>query len=146
MTTQELKEHVRDLNSTPIEEVQPEDEVYVSLRYFSSDTYDGPLDMPNKFSMEYVVKAKYTKWDKEDHTRIQAYVPALGSTYVFTRWFVQAWGAQTILLPTMREVTIRDFIQHEELYDFVPPNNLSGHKRAVANMKKNIQGRREPRK
>jgi len=102
--------------------MQPGDEVYVSLRYFNTDAYDTALQFPNKFSVDYVVKMKYTQWDRNDHTKIEGLVLVFGGgRWSLTPFFVEAWGARRVLLPTMYEVTLKDFPMHPELLEFVPP-------------------------
>ena len=120
-TTQEVLEYGRHLNSVPITAVQPDDEVYVSLRYFDLLSYDTRCDLPNRFGVDYVVRMKYTRWDRDDQTRIEGSVPVFGdAVFTLTHWFVECWGARRVLLASMKEITLEYFIQYHSLIDFVP--------------------------
>ena len=91
MTTSELADYIRDLNLQKISEVSPGDEVYVSLRYYNWSYHDQQVDLPNKFGIDYVVKVRYSKWDREDQTRIETVVPVFGEAcFGATPWFVEA--------------------------------------------------------
>ena len=128
MTTTELAAYIRDVNLQGITEVSLGDEVYVSLRYYNWSYYDQQVDLPNKFGIDYVVKVRYRKWDREDHTLIETVVPVFGEAcFGSTPWFVESWGSRKILLPTMREITTEWFLQYPSLMGFVPSHtrNLS---------------------
>ena len=147
MTTEELTLYARDLNLQPITKVAPGDTVYVSLRYFNWEAYDQRLDLPNRFSMDYVVKVRYTKWDREDHTKIEAQVHALGDArFSFTAWFVEAWGSRQILLASMREVTSAHWLLYETMVEFVPQHLQGSFQKKVSDMRKrqrNIMNRQQ---
>jgi len=123
ITTAEVRLEASALNRLPIVMVAPGDTVYVSLRYFDYYLYDNGLDLPNKFSIDYVVRVKYTGWEKEDHSQITAVIPIFGDApYWFTHWFVKVYGSRQILLPAMQEITVDTFrlFPNARLLDFVP--------------------------
>ena len=129
---------MHELNRQPITSIQPGDEVYVSLRYFDSGLFDNRCPLPNRYSIDYVVKARYTQWDRDNHTKIEAVVPVLGDArYSFTPWFIEAWGSRRILLPSMREVTIQDFVTYSELMDFVPVSARKSQRSKITYFRRN---------
>ena len=140
MTTEDLNVYVHELNRQPITSVQPGDEVYVSLRYFDSGLFDNRCPYPNRYSIDYVVKIKFTQWDRDNHTKIEAVVPVLGDArYSFTPWFIEAWGSRRVLLPSMREVTIQDFVTYNELMDFVPVPARKSQRLKIAYFRRNFR-------
>ena len=138
MTTEDLNAYVHELNRQPITSVQPGDEVYVSLRYFDAGLFDNRCPYPNRYSVDYVVKIRYTQWDRDNHTKIEAIVPVLGDArYSFTPWFIEAWGSRKVLLASMKEVTIQDFITYGELMDFVPVPARKSQRSKIAYFRRN---------
>jgi hypothetical protein len=144
MTVDALHAHQQELNRTAITLVQPGDEVYVSLRYFDFGAYDShSFPLPSPHHIDYVVKMRYTQWDRDDHTKIEAIIPVFGDArYSFKPWFVEAWGARRVLLPSMRLVDLAMMSAHEQhLMDFVPSSTrvalrrkLSTHRKHAANL------------
>ena len=142
-TSQEVREYATQLNSQPIATVEPGVNVYVSLRYFDIQVHDERCDLPNKFGVDYVVKMCYTRWDREDHTRIEGVVPVFGDAqYTLTAWFVEAWGSREVLLPSMREITTEYFIQYTSLFDFVPLHTQKNVRKKVDMVKRQLRLRR----
>ena len=58
LTTAEVRLEASALNLQPIVMVAPGDTVFVSLRYFNYFFYNNGLGLPNKFSIDYVVRVK----------------------------------------------------------------------------------------
>jgi hypothetical protein len=144
MTVDTLYKYQQELNHTPITVVQPADEAYVSLRYFDFGAYDAhSFPLPSPYSIDYVGKIRYTQWDRDDHTKIEAVVPVFGDArYSFKPWFTEAWGARKVLLPSMRLVDLATMSMYEQhLIDFVPSTTrvalrrkLAAHRKHAANL------------
>ena len=58
LTTAEVRLEASALNRQPIVMVAPGDTVFVSLRYFNYFLCNNGLGLPNKFSIDYVVRVK----------------------------------------------------------------------------------------
>jgi hypothetical protein len=139
MTTDALHTYQLELNRNPITSVQPGDEIFVSLRYFDFAAYDSAtFPLPSPHTIDYVVKMRYTQWDREDHTKIEAIIPVFGEArYSFRPWFIEAWGSRKVLLPSMRLVDLAMMSLHEQyLLDFVPSSSRGSLRRKLAAYRK----------
>ena len=98
------------------------------------------MDLPNRYGTDYVVRVRYTKWERDDHTRIEAVVPLFHNVlYAWTPWFVETWGSRTILLPNMREVTLEYFVTYPSLFDFAPAHVRPALTRQVASLQRRMK-------
>jgi hypothetical protein len=138
--TEQLREEANSMNALPIDEVQPGEFVYVSLRYLDwanrGHFYDRSCTLPNKWFTDHVLKMKYTKWDRANHTRVEASIPVISATYSWNHWFVHLYGQRRTLLPTMREIVLQDFIHHPDLLELVPAHAKRAVDKRLSKLKK----------
>jgi hypothetical protein len=107
------------LNRTPITVVSPGDQVYLSLRFFSTRVYDEEMDadtLPDKYHVDYVVIMRYTRWSSRAHTRIDGVIPVFAKMATeFSHLFVQRWGRTFELSPAAVLVDETYIRQHKDI-------------------------------
>jgi hypothetical protein len=107
------------LNRTPITEVKVGDVVYVSLRYFSTATYDEVLDIPDKHHKDYVVLMEYVKFLSKHHVRIDGRIEVFKSLFTFDHISVIRWGKQKLFKPNMIVVDEAFIRQHLDILQLI---------------------------
>jgi hypothetical protein len=130
--TEELKERIKQITNEDISSVKPGDVVYVTLRYFGTYVYDDVLDLPDKWTTDYVVKLKYTKWEARTHHRlIEGHFEIFCAKYKLNNWFVWTYGFRKELLPGMVEVTLDWFHRYPTLMECVADCNKPAVRRKL---------------
>ena len=91
----EAKNIIRDLQKSPIVDVEPNDEVYVDLRCYDN-TDDGTwyqnLKLPDADMKTYVVKYKYLRWMKQDLT-LEARCPLFKENFQVDHLIIKQYGS-----------------------------------------------------
>ena len=99
---------MREINKTPIVEVQENLTVFLDLRAIGAGWFSG-LSLPNPDFSTYVIPLIYKKFQKKDHTTINCIIPALKIQWfgrnAVNHYFINMWGTSRILHPHMTLIT-----------------------------------------
>jgi RNase H-like domain found in reverse transcriptase/Reverse transcriptase (RNA-dependent DNA polymerase)/Integrase zinc binding domain len=101
---QDSQRIITALRQQPINLVVPGDIVYVKLRHWGYEWYDG-LNIPDQYEKEYVVKGVYRKYVGKVMKKISIYFQTFRQTYVVDNEFVTLWGKTKTLASNHIEVT-----------------------------------------
>ena len=109
---------IKNIKSSPITTVSPNDLVYVDLRSYGSTWY-SQLPLPDPDHSLYVVELLYTKWTSKNHLKIDAYVSVFNENWSgkqsLDSYFVHAWGNTKILSTKMTLITPALVLQYPSL-------------------------------
>jgi hypothetical protein len=93
-TKTEADRIMREINATPISEVQPGLTVYVDLRW-ESHTWYKQLPLPNLFTTKYVMAMKYGTFVGKKKLKIHIFNALFNSAHVVDHVFVRWYGSLT---------------------------------------------------
>jgi hypothetical protein len=101
----------KELNNTPITEVQPGDTVYVDLRCYGATWY-ASLPIPDPFHTTYLLEYKYISWVGKRKLKLKAGCKVFDETFVVDHEFVRSYGSNKILPNDPKTKLIdKDFIE-----------------------------------
>jgi hypothetical protein len=99
---------MRQINKTPIVEIQEGLTVFLDLRAIGAGWFSG-LNLPNPDFSTYVIPLIYKNFQKKDRTTINCIIPALRIQWfgrnAVNHYFIKMWGTSSIFQPNMTLIT-----------------------------------------
>ena len=112
--------YCKGLNSQPILEVQPDDQVFLNLRFFSTAIYDDDkVELADKWHVSYVVELVYGGFTNVSHKRIRGHIPVFQTNTEFNHVYVLRWGLVREM-PANAILVDEDFVrQHPTVLELI---------------------------
>lgn len=120
-TAAQATEWIRDLNKTPITEVEPGMTFFLDIRSFGGNWYKV-LTLPELFTKVYVLECVYVCWEgatrkrAADHTKISLRSNLLKQTYVFDHYSVYCYGTVVKFDPDRMVLVDQQFLKSYKVF------------------------------